>query len=269
MLSGPAGGVVGVAAVAGTTGLGRLIGFDMGGTSTDVSLYAGELPRRLVTEIDGVRLQAPMMDVHTIAAGGGSIVRYADGRLQVGPGVGRRPIPGPACYRRGGPATVTDCNVVLGRIRRRTVPERVRLLRRRAAGHRRLACPPRGHCRATVARRNLPRNRATRRRVPDGRGVARMANAIRELALSQGHDPAQFALLPFGGAAGQHACAVAEALGIDSMLLDPLAGVLSAYGIGLARRRCLRRRSVGDPCDVTGHRRVAAVLAELGACGQE
>ena len=261
VLSGPAGGVVGLASIAEAAGIGRLIGFDMGGTSTDVSLYAGELPRRLATEIDGVRLHSPMMDMHTIAAGGGSIVRYADGRLQVGPESAGAD-PGPACYRRGGPATVTDCNVVLGRIR----PERFPAVFG-ASGDEPLD-PDASRARLEAVSAELARD-GTRLAIEQLAeafltvAVSRMANATRELALSQGHDPSQFALLPFGGAAGQHACAVAEALGIDSMLLDPLAGVLSAWGIGLARRRCLRRRSVRDPCDAPGHTRIAAVLDRL------
>ena len=261
VLSGPAGGVVGLASIAGSSGLGRLIGFDMGGTSTDVSLYAGELPRRLATEIDGVRLHSPMMDVHTIAAGGGSIVRYADGRLQVGPESAGAD-PGPACYRRGGPATVTDCNVVLGRIRPERFPEVFG-----TSGNEPLD-PGASRDRLEAMAGEIARD-GTQLEVEQLAeafltvAVSRMANAIRELALGQGHDPSQFALLPFGGAAGQHACAVAEALGIDSMLLDPLAGVLSAYGIGLARRRCLRRRSVVERCDTAGHERVGEVLDEL------
>jgi len=261
VLSGPAGGVVGLEAVGHASGTNRLVGFDMGGTSTDVSLFAGELPRRFETEIDGVRLRAPMMDIHTIAAGGGSIVRFADGRLQVGPqSAGAEP--GPACYRRGGPATVTDCNVVLGRIRPEhfpavfgasgTEPLDVESARIRLAG---------------IAA-DLNRLDGTNRTIENLAdeflqvAVARMANAIRDLALRQGQDPARFTLLPFGGAAGQHACAVADALGIDSILLDPLAGVLSAYGIGLALRRCVRRRSAGVPCADGG---VAQVRVRLSA----
>jgi 5-oxoprolinase (ATP-hydrolysing) len=251
VLSGPAGGVVGVAAAGTACGLERLIGFDMGGTSTDVSLYAGGLPRRYATEIDGVRLQAPMMDIHTIAAGGGSIVRFSDGRLQVGPeSAGAEP--GPACYRRGGPATITDCNVVLGRIRADRFPRVFGPAGDEpldpAASRERLAAIA-----AELAAGNGPRLEVES--LADAFlqvAVARMANAIRELALRQGHDPARFTLLPFGGAAGQHACAVADALGIDAILLDPLAGVLSARGIGLAPRRCVRRRSVGVDCDDPG-----------------
>jgi 5-oxoprolinase (ATP-hydrolysing) len=251
VLSGPAGGVVGLAAAGAAGGLARVIGLDMGGTSTDVSLYSGALPRRFTTEIDGVRLQAPMLDIHTIAAGGGSIVRYADGRLQVGPESAGAD-PGPACYRRGGPATVTDCNVVLGRIRADRFP--------RVFG-------PAGDA-ALDPSASRDRLAAIARGVADGGGpgytvealaaaflevaVAKMANAIRELALRHGEDAGRFTLVPFGGAAGQHACAVADALGVDTLLLHPLAGVLSAWGIGLARRRCIRRRSIERALDAEG-----------------
>jgi 5-oxoprolinase (ATP-hydrolysing) len=251
VLSGPAGGVVGLAAAGRVAGHERLIGFDMGGTSTDVSLYAGQLPRRYSTEIDGVRLQTPMMDIHTIAAGGGSIVRHADGRLQAGPESAGAD-PGPACYRRGGPATVTDCNVVLGRIRPEHFPgvfgpagdepldpraSRTRLAAIAAAI---AAAGGPAYTVETLAAAFLEV------------AVAKMANAIRELALRHGEDTQRFALVPFGGAAGQHACAVAGLLGIDTLLLHPLAGVLSAWGIGLAQRRCIRRRSIEVPLDADG-----------------
>jgi 5-oxoprolinase (ATP-hydrolysing) len=264
VLSGPAGGVVALAAAGPTVGRDRLIGFDMGGTSTDVSLYAGEWPRRYSTEIDGVRLQVPMMDIHTIAAGGGSIVRFADGRLQVGPASAGAD-PGPACYRRDGPPTVTDCNVVLGRIRPERFPH---------------VFGPGGDAPldADASRARLAAI-AAQVRAAGGPGyrleelaaaflevaIARMANAIRELALRHGADTQRFALVPFGGAAGQHACAVADLLGIDTLLLHPLAGVLSAWGIGLAQRRCLRRRSVEVPLDGAGIAAAAAALAGLAA----
>jgi 5-oxoprolinase (ATP-hydrolysing) len=243
VLSGPAGGVVGLAAAGAMAGHERLIGFDMGGTSTDVSLYAGELPRRYSTEIDGVRLQTPMMDIHTIAAGGGSVVRFADGRLQAGPDSAGAD-PGPACYRRGGPATITDCNVVLGRIR----PERFPSVFGPAGDAPLDPDASRSRLRAVAAdiaaaggpRYSVEALAAAFLEV----AVARMANAIRELALRHGEDTQRFALVPFGGAAGQHACAVADLLGIDTLLLHPLAGVLSAWGIGLAQRRCMRRRSI-------------------------
>jgi len=264
VLSGPAGGVVALAAAAATAGRERLIGFDMGGTSTDASLFAGELPRRYSTEIDGVRLQAPMMDIHTIAAGGGSIARFADGRLQVGPDSAGAD-PGPACYRRGGPATVTDCNVVLGRI----LPERFPSVFGPAgdapldpqASRARLASIVAEIASIGGPRYTIEGLAAAFLEV----AIAKMANAIHELALRHGEDTQQFALVPFGGAAGQHACAVAELLGIDTLLLHPLAGVLSAWGIGLAQRRCIRRRSVEVRLDVDGMASAEATLQALGA----
>jgi 5-oxoprolinase (ATP-hydrolysing) len=261
LLSGPAGGVVGMIAAGAAEGHRRLIGFDMGGTSTDVSLYTGELPRRFVAEIAGVRLQAPMMDIQTIAAGGGSIVRLADGRLQVGPDSAGAD-PGPACYRRGGPATVTDCNVVLGRIPPERFPqvfgpdgcgaidpqaarERLAAIAAEAVAHGAKFDPE------SLAEAFLQV------------GVARMANAVRELTLHHGQDPAQFVLVSFGGAAGQHACAVAEALDLREILLHPLAGVLSAYGIALAGRRVIRRRTAEYALDAAGHSAATAALERL------
>jgi len=262
VLSGPAGGVVGLAAAGAAGGRERVIGLDMGGTSTDVSLYAGALPRRFTTEIDGVRLHAPMLDIHTIAAGGGSLVRYADGRLQVGPDSAGAD-PGPACYRRGGPATITDCNVVLGRILPGHFPQVFG-----PAGDAPLD-PAASRARLDSIVQDVAESGGPRYSIEALAGaflevaVARMANAIRELALRHGEDAGSFTLVPFGGAAGQHACAVAEALGIDTLLLHPLAGVLSAWGIGLARRRCIRRRSVEVALDAVGMAGAAAALDEL------
>jgi 5-oxoprolinase (ATP-hydrolysing) len=263
ILSGPAGGVVGMAAAGAAAGGERLIGFDMGGTSTDVSLYTGELPRRFATEIDGVRLQAPMMDIHTIAAGGGSIVRYADGRLQVGPDSAGAD-PGPACYRRGGPTTLTDCNVVLGRIAPDHFPhvfgpDGTAPLDAKAS-YQKLAAI--AEAASAVGRPyDVESLAAAFLQV----GVARMANAIRELTLRHGQDAAQFLLVSFGGAAGQHACAVAESLGIEAILLHPLAGVLSAYGIALAGRRSFRRRTAEWSLDAAGHALAGRALDALQA----
>ncbi len=262
VLSGPAGGVVGLAVAGAASGCAHVIGLDMGGTSTDVSLYAGALPRRFVTEIDGVRLQAPMLDIHTIAAGGGSIVRHADGRLQVGPDSAGAD-PGPACYRRGGPATVTDCNVVLGRIRADRFPQVFGPAGDApldpSASRARLASIAEAVADAGGPRYTVESLAAAFVEV----AVSKMANAIRELALRHGEDAGRFTLVPFGGAAGQHACAVADALGIDALLLHPLAGVLSAWGIGLARRRCLRRRSVECDLDAAGTNAATVALDEL------
>ena len=252
ILSGPAGGVVGMIAAGTAEGPRRLIGFDMGGTSTDVSLSTGDIPRRFAAEIDGVRLQTPMVDITTIAAGGGSVLRFADGRLQVGPASAGAD-PGPACYRRNGPATITDCNVVLGRIPADRFPHvfgptgdqpidptasRARLAELAAAAHDEAGLE---YSVEALAEAFLQV------------ACARMANAIRELALHHGEDPARFGLLSFGGAAGQHACAVAGLLGADEVLLHPLAGVLSAYGIGLTGRRAIRRRTVEAALDAPGH----------------
>jgi 5-oxoprolinase (ATP-hydrolysing) len=243
LLSGPAGGVVGMIEIGADQGRDRIIGLDMGGTSTDLALYAGELPRRYLSEIDGVRVQAPMMDIHTIAAGGGSIVRYADGRLQVGPDSAGAD-PGPACYRRSGPATITDCNLVLGRIQADWFPKVFgphgdapldpQASRQRLGAIADALAADGSHGRSIEALASGFIDVA----------VARMSYAVRELALRQGHDPSQFALLCFGGAAGQHACAIAEALGCREIVLPALAGVLSAWGIGRARKRCVRRRTV-------------------------
>ncbi len=264
ILSGPAGGVVGMIAAGTADGPRRLIGFDMGGTSTDVSLSTGDIPRRFAAEIDGVRLQTPMVDITTIAAGGGSVLRFADGRLQVGPASAGAD-PGPACYRRNGPATITDCNVVLGRIPADHFPHvfgpagdqpidpaasRARLAELAAAAHDEAGLE---YSVEALAEAFLQV------------ACARMANAIRELALHHGEDPARFGLLSFGGAAGQHACAVAGLLGADEVLLHPLAGVLSAYGIGLTGRRAIRRRTVEAALDASGHAAGGQTLQGLEA----
>ena len=262
VLSGPAGGVVGMIAAGDSAGAQRLIGFDMGGTSTDVSLSSGEIPRRFSAEIDGVRLQTPLVDITTIAAGGGSVLRCADGRLQVGPASAGAD-PGPACYRRGGPATITDCNVVLGRIPPAHFPQvfgasgtdpidpaaaRARLAELAAAAR---------------AEAGLDYTAETLAAAFLEVACARMANAIRELTLQHGEDPARFGLLCFGGAAGQHACAVADLLGVPEVFLHPLAGVLSAYGIGLTSRRVVRRRTVECALDAAGHAAGERALALL------
>jgi len=263
VLSGPAGGVVGMIAAGSSAGARRLIGFDMGGTSTDVSISTGEIPRRFAAEIDGVRLQAPVVDITTIAAGGGSVLRFADGRLQVGPASAGAD-PGPACYRRGGPATITDCNVVLGRIPPAHFPQVFG-----PAGNEPIdpgAARSRIAELAAIARTEAGLDYTVETLAAAFLQVAcsRMANAIRELALQHGEDPARFGLLCFGGAAGQHACAVADLLGANEVLLHPLAGVLSAYGIGLTSRRVVRRRTVERALDASGHAASEQALAALG-----
>ncbi|MGP4111795.1 hydantoinase B/oxoprolinase family protein [Streptomyces sp. 4N509B] len=243
VLSGPAGGVVGMARASADAGHRHVIGFDMGGTSTDVSHHAGELERVLGTEVAGVRMRAPMIDIHTVAAGGGSILHFDGARYRVGPDSAGA-LPGPASYRRGGPLTVTDANVMLGRVQPAHFPhvfgptgdqpldaEVVR------DGFTRLADEI---TRATGDRRGPEEVAAGFLQI----AVLNMANAVKKISVQRGHDITRYALTSFGGAGGQHACAVADALGIDTVIVPPLAGVLSAYGIGVADATALRERSV-------------------------
>jgi 5-oxoprolinase (ATP-hydrolysing) len=246
VLSGPAGGVVGMVRTAAMAGYSRLIGFDMGGTSTDVTHYDGEFERSFETLVAGVRMRAPMMRIHTVAAGGGSILHFDSGRFQVGPdSAGANP--GPACYRRGGPLTVTDCNVLLGRIQPAHFPavfgpdgnqpldttivsrRFIELAREISAATGRDTSPE------TVAEGFL--------RV----AVENMANAIKTISVQRGYDVTSYTLQCFGGAGGQHCCRVADALGMERIFLHPLAGVLSAYGMGLADIRSLREAQVEHP----------------------
>ncbi|MCF6525427.1 hydantoinase B/oxoprolinase family protein [Streptomyces sp. JJ36] len=243
VLSGPAGGVVGMARSAAEVGRHAVVGLDMGGTSTDVSHYAGALERVWGTEVAGVRMRAPMMDLHTVAAGGGSVLHFDGARYRVGPDSAGAD-PGPACYRRGGPLTVTDANVMLGRIQPRHFPHVFgpdgdlpldgALVRKRFA---RLA---REVHRATGDDR-------TPEQVAEGFleiAVLNMANAVKKISVQRGHDVTRYALVGFGGAGGQHVCAVADALRMDTVVVPPLAGVLSAYGIGVADATALREQSV-------------------------
>ena len=263
VLSGPAGGVVGMASSATAAGYGRVIGFDMGGTSTDVSLFDEQYERTSAAVIAGVRITAPMMRIHTVAAGGGSILKFASGRLQVGPDSAGA-FPGPACYRNGGPLTVTDANVYLGRIQADFFPamfgpnadepiDTARLAGEFAALAERLAdATGEGIAPEALAAGFL--------RI----AVERMSNAIKQISVQRGHDVTRFALSCFGGAAGQHACQVADALGIDTVLIHPLAGVLSAYGMGVADLRTLRQRAVEAELDAACLARLAKLRAELG-----
>ncbi len=262
VLSGPAGGLIGMRWVGERLQLARLIGFDMGGTSTDVSLIDGELPQRFEHHIAGVRLAQPMLDVHTIAAGGGSILAYRDGRFAVGPASAGAD-PGPACYGRGGPLTLTDVQVLLGRLRADTLPAvfgpegRARIdtrivAEKFAALAARAASQVAGGCTAeTVAESFLEV------------GVESMANAIREVSTRRGLDAADFTLFCFGGAAGQHACRVARAAGLRRILVHPLASVLSAFGIGVADRLAVRRASLRQPLEPAGLAAAHSALAAL------
>ncbi|MFV6032977.1 hydantoinase B/oxoprolinase family protein [Streptomyces sp. NPDC056264] len=259
VLSGPAGGVVGMARTSAQAGHDRVIGFDMGGTSTDVSHYAGAFERELGTQVAGVRMRAPMMSIHTVAAGGGSVLHFDGRRYRVGPDSAGA-VPGPACYRRGGPLTVTDANVMLGRVQpahfpavfgeRGDLPLDAEVVRQRF----------------TDLAEEVGGGR-TAEEVAAGFleiAVLNMANAVKKISVQRGHDITRYALTSFGGAGGQHACAVADALGVDTVLVPPLAGVLSAYGIGLADATAMRERSVEAELDAPGlPARVAALCAEL------
>ena len=242
ILSGPAGGVVGMAETGRQAGFNQLIGFDMGGTSTDVSHFAGEYERTFETEVAGVRMRAPMMLIHTVAAGGGSILHFDGARFRVGPdSAGANP--GPKCYRRGGPLAVTDANVMVGKLIPDFFPKIFGLRQNE---------PLDGDAvRAAFA--TLATDIGDRRspvQVADGFikiAVENMANAIKKISVQRGYDVTRYALNCFGGAGGQHACLVADALGMTSVLIHPFSSLLSAYGMGLADIRSVRQQAVEEP----------------------
>ena len=247
ILSGPAGGIVGAVRTAHMAGFGKIIGFDMGGTSTDVSHFAGahlsDMERVFETQVAGVRMRAPMMSIHTVAAGGGSILHFDGARYRVGPdSAGANP--GPASYRKNGPLTVTDCNVMLGKVQPTFFPavfgphgnEPLDA----GAVQAKFAEMTQRICEATG-------NRRTPEQVAEGFvdiAVGNMANAIKQISVQRGHDVTEYTLCCFGGAAGQHACLVADALGMTQVFIHPLAGVLSAYGMGLADITAMREQAV-------------------------
>ncbi|MFD8815638.1 hydantoinase/oxoprolinase family protein, partial [Streptomyces sp. NPDC059627] len=248
VLSGPAGGIVGMARMSQLAGFDRVIGFDMGGTSTDVSHFAGGYERVFTTQIAGVRLRAPMLDIHTVAAGGGSVLHFDGTRYRVGPDSAGAD-PGPACYRGGGPLAVTDANVMLGRIQPDHFPQVFG-----PGGDQPLDA-------GLVRDRFTALAREIRERTGDDRtpeqvaegylsiAVANIAGAVKRISVQQGHDVTRYALTTFGGAGGQHACMVADSLGIRTVLVPPMAGVLSALGIGLADTTAMREQSVEAPLD--------------------
>ncbi|MYR18836.1 hydantoinase B/oxoprolinase family protein [Streptomyces sp. SID6137] len=267
ILSGPAGGIVGMARMSQRAGFDRVIGFDMGGTSTDVSHFAGAYERVFDTQVAGVRLRAPMLDIHTVAAGGGSVLHFDGSRYRVGPDSAGA-TPGPACYRAGGPLTVTDANVMLGRIQPAHFPA---------------VFGPDGDQRLDAG---LVRDRFTalaheiHRATGDDRtpeqvaegyldiAVANIANAIKRISVQQGHDVTRYALTTFGGAGGQHACRVAGSLGIRTVLVPPMAGVLSALGIGLADTTAMREQSVEAPLEPAAMPGIRAAAADLEAAAR-
>jgi 5-oxoprolinase (ATP-hydrolysing) len=272
ILSGPAGGIVGMARASRLAGFERVIGFDMGGTSTDVSHYAGEFERVFETQVAGVRMRAPMMSIHTVAAGGGSILHFDGSRYRVGPdSAGANP--GPASYRRGGPLCVTDANVMLGKLQPRHFPhvfgpqadapldlDAVR------AGFEALA--------AEIGRAGgaMPSPAPSPESVAEGFiriAVGNMANAIKQISVQRGHDVTDYALTSFGGAGGQHACLVADALGMKTVFVHALAGVLSAYGMGLADQSAMRERAVERRLDAIGDGELAHMLEALAGTARE
>jgi len=268
ILSGPAGGIVGMVRTAVAAGHERVIGFDMGGTSTDVSHYAGEFERAFETQVAGVRMRAPMMSIHTVAAGGGSILQFDGARLRVGPeSAGANP--GPASYRRGGPLAVTDANVMLGRIQPLHFPK---VFGPRAnepldaagvvAKFDTMAADVRGSTGREVTPESLAAGFVQI-------AVQNMANAIKRISVARGYDVTQYTLQCFGGAGGQHACAVADALGMTRVFVHPLAGVLSAYGMGLADQIAMREGSVELPLDAAGLAAAQARLHELGGAARD
>ncbi|MCX7660907.1 MAG: hydantoinase B/oxoprolinase family protein [Caldimonas manganoxidans] len=265
ILSGPAGGIVGMARTAEWAGFDRVIGFDMGGTSTDVSHYAGEFERAFETQVAGVRVRAPMMSIHTVAAGGGSILGFDGARLRVGPhSAGANP--GPACYRRGGPLTVTDANVMLGKIQPEHFPRVFgptgdQPLDREVVVQKFTAMA--ADIEAATGVKRSPEE------VAEGFidiAVGSMANAIKKISVARGYDVTGYTLQCFGGAGGQHACLVADALGMTRVFIHPLAGVLSAYGMGLAEQRVLREAAVERPLHEA---ELPALTAQVDALAQQ
>ncbi len=249
ILSGPAGGVVGMVRTASMSGYTEIIGFDMGGTSTDVAHYNGDFERSFETMVAGIRMRAPMMRIHTVAAGGGSILHFDGSRYIVGPdSAGANP--GPACYRRGGPLTVTDCNVMLGKIQPSYFPKVFGPQGDQALDvkpvHDKFSLLAAEICSATGSALSSPEA------VAEGFlriAVENMANAIKRISVQRGYDVTQYTLNCFGGAGGQHACLVADALGMKTVFLHPFAGVLSAYGMGLADVRVMKEVQVEHDFD--------------------
>jgi 5-oxoprolinase (ATP-hydrolysing) len=262
ILSGPAGGIVGMARTAQLAGHDKVIGFDMGGTSTDVSHFAGEFEREFETQVAGVRMRAPMMSIHTVAAGGGSILAFDGARFRVGPeSAGANP--GPASYRRGGPLAVTDANVMLGKIQPRHFP--------------RVFGPQANEALSleAVQQQFGVLAKQTGRAAEDVAegfiriAVQQMANAIKKISVARGYDVTRYTLQCFGGAGGQHACLVADALGMTRVLVHPLAGVLSAYGMGLADQNVIREQAVELPLTADALPQIAQALETLGAAASQ
>jgi len=268
ILSGPAGGIVGAVKTCQAAGHNTIIGFDMGGTSTDVSHFNGEYERSFNSVVAGVRMCAPMMKIHTVAAGGGSILHFDGNRFRVGPdSAGANP--GPTCYRRGGPLTITDCNLMLGKLDPEYFPK---------------VFGPNGDLpldkKAVIQKFIDLANKikqTTGRDMPPTEvaegflkiAIDNMANAIKEISTQRGFDISHYSLCSFGGAGGQHACRVADALGMKKVILHPMAGVLSAYGMGLADFRSLHQHSVEEPLEQSLINNLQPVIGKLIKQGQQ
>src|SRR5207244_3095288 len=250
ILSGPAGGVVGAVRASLAAGFDKIIGFDMGGTSTDVSHFAGaqlsDLERAFETQVAGVRMRAPMMSIHTVAAGGGSILSFDGARFRAGPqSAGANP--GPACYRRGGPLAVTDANVMVGKIQPAYFPK-VFGPHADASLDSNIVVEKFSAMAADIELATGMKRSAEE--VAEGFidiAVGAMANAIKKISVARGYDVTRYTLQCFGGAGGQHACRVADALGMSRVFAHPLAGVLSAYGMGLADQSVMREAAIEQP----------------------
>ncbi len=261
ILSGPAGGIVGMARTAAIGQFDKVIGFDMGGTSTDVSHYAGQFEREFETQVAGVRMRAPMMSIHTVAAGGGSILQFDGARFRVGPeSAGANP--GPASYRRGGPLAVTDANVMVGKIQPRYFPK---------------LFGPKADEALSVTAVEAKFNELAGKTGRNAEGIAegfisiavqQMANAIKKISVARGYDVTRYTLQCFGGAGGQHACLVADALGMTRVFVHPLAGVLSAYGMGLADQNVIREQAIELPLNAASLPLIAEKLEVLGQAAQ-
>ncbi|WP_353238680.1 hydantoinase B/oxoprolinase family protein [Limnohabitans sp.] len=257
ILSGPAGGIVGMARTAQLAGHDKVIGFDMGGTSTDVSHFAGQFEREFETQVAGVRMRAPMMSIHTVAAGGGSLLAYDGARFRVGPqSAGANP--GPASYRRGGPLAVTDANVMVGKVQPKFFPS----VFGPEANQPLDAEVVRGHFAKLAAQTGRAAEDVAHGFIQIA--VQQMANAIKKISVARGYDVTRYTLQCFGGAGGQHACLVADALGMSQVLVHPLAGVLSAYGMGLADQNVMREESIERRLDAAAMPFMAERLQTLG-----
>ncbi|MFE4105368.1 hydantoinase B/oxoprolinase family protein [Almyronema epifaneia] len=262
ILSGPAGGIVGAVQTSQRAGYQKIIGFDMGGTSTDVSHYSGTYERTFETEVAGVRLRAPMMAIHTVAAGGGSILSFDGARYRVGP-ASAGAYPGPACYRNGGPLAVTDCNVMVGKLQPDFFPQVFG-----SAGNQSLdtAIVQQKFFELAAQIQTQTGNTRSPEQVASGFlaiAVEKMANAIKKISVQRGHDVSAYVLCCFGGAGGQHACLIAETLGIQEIFIHPYAGVLSAYGMGLADIRALAEQAIEQPLTAENIAQITQALEKL------